>query len=36
VAVDGRRPIRATAGIAGGGLSLDVPVEGRARVTFRR
>ena len=30
----GRRPIRATAALAAGSLALDVPLEGRVRITF--
>jgi riboflavin kinase/FMN adenylyltransferase len=35
VSASGRRSIRATAVVEGGGLTLDAPVHGRARVTFR-
>lgn len=34
VAVAGRRPIRAMAAISGGAVRVDVPVEGRVRLTF--
>jgi riboflavin kinase/FMN adenylyltransferase len=34
VSASGRRPTRATAQVTSGELSLDVPVEGRVRVTF--
>ena len=35
VSASGRRPARATAEVAGSELTLDAPVEGRVRVSFR-